>query len=183
MLDLAKSYIRDADIGLISIVWEWRNQKHIREMMFHREYIEWEEHVSWFHSMLVNNNKFLKIFYYNSLPMGVITFSSSENNPAIQEWGFYIGDKEAPKGMGTLLGICALDEYFSDETHIFLKAEVLEFNTKSLFFHKKLGFVNVNVEKESYEINDQKYSIYHFLIERNRWKRIRNQLIKNIKCR
>lgn len=179
MLSFSKCSIKDADTSLKEIIWKWRNQDHIRKMMFHQEYIGWEDHLIWFQNMVFSKNCNLKVFYYNNIPEGVITFKGNGNKSS--EWGFYLGEKNHAKGLGTLLGIYALDEYFSDIQNNILTAQVLEFNAVSISFHKKMGFINVSIKKNIYEMNGEKYSIFDFLITREQWNDKRGELIKE--CR
>lgn len=177
MLDFLKGYVKPADDSMIEIIWKWRNQEHIRKMMFHQDYIEWEDHVKWFRNILSATNKFLNVFYYDSLPKGIITFQSVEDNTNTFEWGFYLGDLETSKGMGTLLGIHAIDSYFNKNNCETLVAKVLEFNTKSLAFHKRLGFSQINLKTE-YILKNKEYAVYHFILNKDQWIKKRVQLIE-----
>ena len=57
------------------------------------------------------------------------------------DWGFYIGEQTAPKGLGTVLGYKALEYIFEQLKMRKVCAEVLDYNEASIHFHKKLGFI------------------------------------------
>lgn len=177
MLELKKCQLKDLNEEHLKLVWRWRNQSFIRDMMFHHEYIEWENHLKWFEKICLDESVTVKLFYYNGEPMGLVSLNLIENNDSIQEWGFYIGNAQATKGMGTLLGITLLDEYFADPHHKLLKAKVIEFNIKSMCFHEKIGFEKYKIVHDSYERNLKKYDVHHFSINRERWQQKRQELI------
>ncbi len=173
-LDLTRCTLKRIQEENAKLLWNWRNQDFVRKMMFHSEFIDLEKHLKWLNLSLVNPDKQLYLFSYNKEPMGMITFSYQYTKNS--NWGFYIGNSKAPKGMGTLLGITALNEFFSSNSNKTLNAQVLEFNTKSIFLHKKLGFVLKKVT-----LNKEKIKIYHFSINKSLWLTQRSIIERKLK--
>lgn len=176
MLDINKSRLEDLSESTKIIVLEWRNQDHIRSMMFNQNKITVQEHEKWFKSLKINQNQIVKVFYYDDIPMGVVTFTKIKNTP-LYEWGFYIGNVEAPKGLGTLLGICALDCYFISMNQHKLLGEVLAYNQKSISFHEKLGFKQEGILRKHYMVNKELYDVYLFGMLKEEWFEIRQHFI------
>ncbi|MEC3885215.1 UDP-4-amino-4,6-dideoxy-N-acetyl-beta-L-altrosamine N-acetyltransferase [Halobacillus sp. HZG1] len=133
--------LRDVERADLPMIWKWRNAEHIRIHMYHDQWIPWEDHVSWFERDQQNPSSYTKLFIYKERPLGVVRFTNIDQKQGTCEWGFYIGDPEAPKGAGTAMGMLGLDFMFVTVGIRKVCAEVLDVNVASLRFHEKLGFV------------------------------------------
>lgn len=125
----------------LPFVLEWRNSERIRKNMYSEEPISWENHCSWFSS--IQNKESIQYYIVEHLerPFGVVNFTEINRTHHTCNWGFYVGDTEAPRGSGTALGFLGLVEAF-EHLHIRkLCAEVISFNEASIRFHRKLGFI------------------------------------------
>lgn len=177
---LSKCSLKEIDAETSSLVRDWRNQEHIRTMMFNQEIISLEDHEKWIASLNNNLNRIVKVFFFDNNPMGVVSFSRLSFNDPVYEWGFYIGNIDAPRGMGTYLAITAIDYYFSKLAENKLYAEVLAFNKKSLVFHEKLGFIEEGIETMKYELNQKYYDIHSYGMLKETWLEHRRKLIKKL---
>ncbi|MFZ0475637.1 MAG: UDP-4-amino-4,6-dideoxy-N-acetyl-beta-L-altrosamine N-acetyltransferase [Halobacillus sp.] len=137
MNDFQLRRMEKADLPL---VWQWRNAEHIRTHMYNNQIIPWEEHLAWFEREQSNPSSASKIFIHQGRPLGVVRFTGIDQENETCKWGFYIGDKDAPKGSGTIMGILALDFIFETFPIRKVCAEVLDTNQVSLRYHEKLGF-------------------------------------------
>jgi UDP-4-amino-4,6-dideoxy-N-acetyl-beta-L-altrosamine N-acetyltransferase len=124
----------------LKLVLEWRNADHIRPFMNNDDFIQLEDHYRWFESVEKDASKLVKLCFYKEKPIGLVHFSQINPKNKTCEWGFYIGDKNCPRWSGKIMGILALDFLFNDRHIRKLCAQVLDFNNKSLSYHKKLGF-------------------------------------------
>ncbi|WP_102692919.1 UDP-4-amino-4,6-dideoxy-N-acetyl-beta-L-altrosamine N-acetyltransferase [Rummeliibacillus pycnus] len=175
MLNLRLCSLEDIKPRYVQLVLEWRNQKQIREMMFNSNIIQLDEHRKWIES-LDQGDKIAKVFCYNGLPMGVIQFTYLNREANIGEWGFYIGNSQAPKGMGTLLGFTAINFLFNDLKLRKLCAEVLSFNKISLSFHQKLGFSKDGVLRQHVLKKGDFYDVHIFSMFKNEWENHKEQI-------
>ena len=132
--------LRDMENADLPLVWQWRNAEHIRRHMYNNQIIPWEEHLAWFEKEQSDPSSVSKIFIHQDRPLGVVRFTHIDHENETCKWGFYIGDKDAPKGSGTAMGILALDFIFGTFPIRKVCAEVLDTNQVSLRYHKKLGF-------------------------------------------
>lgn len=132
--------LRDMENADLPVVWKWRNAEHIRTHMYNNQFIPWEDHVAWFEREQSKPSSVSKVLIHQDRPLGVVRFTNIDHENETCKWGFYIGEKDGPKGSGTIMGILALDFIF--ETYPIRKvcAEVLDFNMVSLRYHEKLGF-------------------------------------------
>ncbi|UQZ37736.1 UDP-4-amino-4,6-dideoxy-N-acetyl-beta-L-altrosamine N-acetyltransferase [Paenibacillus sp. PK3_47] len=124
----------------INLVWEWRNADHIRPFMNQDDIIPLDEHIAWVKAVEKDASKVLKLCFYQEKPVGLVSFSRIDSKNHTCEWGFYIGDKSCPAGSGKIMGILALDYIFKEQPMRKVCAQILDFNWKSLSYHRKLGF-------------------------------------------
>lgn len=124
----------------LKLVLEWRNAEHIRPFMNTDDFIQLEDHYRWFESVEKDTSKLVKLCFYKEEPIGLVNFSQIDPKNKTCEWGFYIGDKTCPRWSGKIMGILALDFLFKERHMRKLCAQILDFNSKSLSYHKKLGF-------------------------------------------
>lgn len=122
----------------LKLVLEWRNAAHIRPFMNHDDCIPLEDHYRWFESVEKDAGKLVKLCFYKEYPIGLVNFSQIDPRNKTCEWGLYIGDKACPRGSGKIMGILALDLIFRHMRKV--TAQILDFNSRSLSYHQKLGF-------------------------------------------
>ena len=118
----------------------WRNSDRVRRHMITTHRIGSAEHDAWFARALSDPHQRHFIFHYDCRPLGLVSFSDISEEGKSAMWGFYIGEADAPRGMGTLMGWCALDQaYFALGLDV-VTAKVVAANTGSLGMHERLGF-------------------------------------------
>jgi len=159
----------DATEGHLKLIYNWRNQSFIREVMYDSEPLKWDNHVDWFRSVINDDRKYVKILYYNDIPYGLANFQMTDALASIGEWGFYIGEREAPKGMGKLLAYCMLNFLFEDVKVKKVCAEVISFNDTSLKFHQKVGFKLEGILRQHFSKNGEYYNIHVFGLLQDEW--------------
>ncbi|HEY9857801.1 MAG TPA: UDP-4-amino-4,6-dideoxy-N-acetyl-beta-L-altrosamine N-acetyltransferase [Stenomitos sp.] len=118
----------------------WRNSERIRTCMFTDQPIALEAHRAWWDRAKSNPQAEHLVFERDGLPLGVVNVTQIDRHHGRCSWGFYIGEAEAPRGSGTVMGILALDHIFHRLGVRKLCAEVLGSNAASLGYHLKLGF-------------------------------------------
>ena len=162
----------------IELIYKWRNQPTIRSVMYDSEPINWDKHVAWFNSISKNDMKYAKILIYDQVPYGMGNISIKDKKNAIGEWGFYIGEQNAPKGMGTVLAYKMLEFIFEDLNIRKLCAEVLDYNEKSIKFHEKVGFQKEGILREHVYKNDCYCDIHLYSYFKKDWNKSKAQLEK-----
>lgn len=161
---------RDVTSEHIEIIYNWRNELSIRKVMYNSDFLKWEEHINWFESLLKDDSRFMKILYYEDIPYGIANFYYSDCKANVGNWGFYIGDKNAPKGMGKVLAYAMLEFLFYELNVRKVSGEVLEFNSISINFHEKIGFTKEGVLRKHILKNEQFYDVYLYSIFKNEWE-------------
>lgn len=153
----------------LEIIYKWRNDPLIRRVMYNSNLLKWEDHVKWFQMLQTDEEKVLRILYYDGIPYGVANFRVLNKESGVGEWGFYIGEKNAPKGMGKALAYMMLNFLFDNMKIHKVCAEVLDYNTISLNFHEKIGFEKEGVLRK-HILKDGRYCDIHlFSILKNEW--------------
>lgn len=137
-----RAKLKNIQLEDLQLVLEWRNQDHIRNVMFNSNTIMMEQHTTWFENLQNSNTAISKVFYFDEIPYGVVNIHQMNPVHNSCEWGFYIGEASAKKGLGTVLGYTALNYIFKELHMRKVNAEVIENNPKSRVFHEKLGFTH-----------------------------------------
>ncbi|GAX88911.1 UDP-4-amino-4,6-dideoxy-N-acetyl-beta-L-altrosamine N-acetyltransferase [Effusibacillus lacus] len=141
MLRREDCLIRGIEEQDLDLVLRWRNSERIRTHMYTDHLISPAEHRSWFERVKQGNGPICKIFEHKGIPLGVVNFTQIDRNHHRCQWGFYIGESDAPKGSGSAMGYLSLQFAFEEINLNKVCAEVFAFNSVSLGYHKKLGFV------------------------------------------
>lgn len=161
----------------------WRNQSHIREVMLQQEEILWENHRSWYHSLAENPTKLSKVFTVSNIDYGILNISEWSKVNNCCSWGFYIGDREAPKGTGLLMGFTSLNYIFIELGMRKVCAEVIETNVVSHRFHVKLGFRLDGILRKQIRCQDKYEDLYIYSLFANEWIKKRKQIEEELKRR
>jgi len=163
-------YLRNATFEDLSMILKWRNKTEVRNMMFNSNIIEMDEHVKWFKKVNMSGSSAeTKIFFYDGIPYGVVNIYEIDSNNGTCRWSFYIGEEGAPAGLGKVLSFFAINYIFNDLKLQKLYAEVIEYNKKSYFLHKKLGFKQEGF-LEAQKIKDgESINVYLFGLLKSSW--------------
>ncbi|GGL54451.1 UDP-4-amino-4,6-dideoxy-N-acetyl-beta-L-altrosamine N-acetyltransferase [Sporolactobacillus putidus] len=163
--------LEDIKESHLEMVLNWRNQECIRKYMFHNERIAMEEHLRWFHQMTLNPFKWVKIFYLNDCPSGFVQINRLSDHDC--EWGLYIGNQQAPRGAGTIMGYLTIRYIFE---HLLLNkiyAEVVSFNKRSIAYHEKLGFCKNGLQIREVPERDKEADVIQMCLTKESWRRNR----------
>ncbi|MGZ4161028.1 MAG: UDP-4-amino-4,6-dideoxy-N-acetyl-beta-L-altrosamine N-acetyltransferase [Neobacillus sp.] len=161
------------------IIYQWRNSEQIRVNMYNDQPIPYENHCQWFEDIMQNQAAFYRLFLCQNKPLGFISFKNSNRQNQTCVWGFYIGESNAPKGSGTIMGSLALDYAFHHLNMRKIIGEVLSFNKKSERFHQKLGFIREGIFKDELRRNDQFIDVIRFALFKDQWERQKEKLNLN----
>lgn len=174
-----RAYLKSMTDKDLDLVLSWRNQDFVRNMMYSSEIISKEEHVAWFEKIQTDTKSEAKVFYFDGKPYGVVNIHEINYLNGTCEWSFYIGEKNAPPGIGAILGCLAVDYIFNDLCLRKLCAEVMEFNYKSLHFHRKLGFQQEGILEEHVKKQGEFVDVYLLRLFKSEWLKQSNQIKKN----
>lgn len=164
----------------LDIVLEWRNSDRIRNNMYNDRIILAEEHKNWFHRIVQKDNESYLLFRINNVPTGLVYFNDIDLKHKHCLWGFYIGDPQAPKGSGTILGLLGLDFVFSTFDMIKVYGDVLSYNSPSLKFHEKLGFTNEGRFIRHIEKKGEFFDVIRYALFKHEWDVYRKEIINHL---
>lgn len=145
---LKKAEVKCLTEADLEMVLNWRNQDTIRAMMYTSRLISSDEHLNWFKQLQNNPSSRSLLFYFEDQPYGVVNINRINPTNLTCDWGFYMGEEAAPKGLGTVLGYKALEYIFKKLQMRKVCAEVLDYNEPSIHFHRKLGFIEEGCLRE-----------------------------------
>lgn len=121
------------------LIFDWRNQDHIREASLNADPFIWENHVAYLEKALANpENHLWCIYQEDGADLGLTNAKRQVDGSWV--WGFYIGAASAPKGAGRRMLVQFLRRL--SKTHGFsgVEATVLAANPRSRALHESLGF-------------------------------------------
>jgi len=162
----------------LDTVLRWRNSDRIRENMYTDHEISMNEHRVWFDRIRKEAVPLFLVFEYQVKPIGVINVTQIDRRNNKCYWGFYIGDPEAPLGSGTALGYFGLNYIFEVLKVRKLCAEAFAFNSASLKFHKRLGFIEEGRLVQHILRNGRYEDIVSFALFKEDWFRHRSGVEK-----
>ncbi|GEL78481.1 UDP-4-amino-4,6-dideoxy-N-acetyl-beta-L-altrosamine N-acetyltransferase [Tenuibacillus multivorans] len=181
IIDLNAFYLEALSEPYLEKVLEWRNSEPIRSVMYSDHLITWDDHYAWYQRISTDDTSIVRLLFYNEKPVGLVNFSNIDRKNCRCFWGFYIGEANAPKKSGTVMGLLALDMMFEDKNLNKICAEVIESNPKSLHYHKKLGFEEEGLFKKHILKNNQWMDITRLALFREQWKETRGNLLNYFK--
>ena len=168
--------LREVSREDLDYLYEWRNADNVRSFMMNDDIIALDDHYSWFKSIEGDNRKKLMICLYEAKPIGSVQFTIDVKNQTC-EWGFYIGDLSSPPGSGSMMGILALDYAFRQLAVRKVCAQVLDFNVKSLSYHRKLGFEEEGLLKSQIARNGKFINVILFGLLKENWEMVKPFLL------
>lgn len=124
----------------LKLLLQWRNSKRIRKNMLNNQIISWKSHCAWFERLQNSKDKEFFLFSIDGKKVGLVSFIDINLENKNCSWGFYIGEKTAPKGSGTLMAYYALNHIFDKYDLYKINSVVFRFNKIGIEFHKNLKF-------------------------------------------
>lgn len=122
----------------LETVLAWQKNSKIRQHMFNANLIAASDHVSWSKSSSRDPSCCLLLVLQHDIPLGFAQFHISRCG-TVADWGFYV-DPDGPKGQGLALGQSVLSFGFDELQLHRVTGQVLNDNTRSIKFHKRMGF-------------------------------------------
>lgn len=153
----------------LSLVLQWRNDPRIRQFMVTQHEISLTEHSAWFARASVDPSRRLLLLEDLGSPVAYVQLSSVKPG-GVADWGFY-ASPDAPRGTGSLLGRMVLDYAFLELGLHKVCGQALEFNTRSIALHERLGFVREGVMRDQHLINGQYHAYVCFGLLQHEWRR------------
>lgn len=158
--------LQETDLCLIL---PWRNDPAVRQAMFSQHEISYQEHQAWF--LRTKNDPGAHWFIWHdadNVPQGVVYFTELDVKQKNAFWGFYTSPS-APPGSGTRMALEAIDYVLGEFSLIKLNSEVLASNTRSLIYHKKIGFIEGSCFREKHFNEAQHINVIRLCLLASAW--------------
>lgn len=130
--------LRKCDIGDCDLLYQWSNDKIVRQNAFNTSPIPYSDHVNWFGKSLESNTRFIFICMMDSIPVGMIRIDVDNTEATIS---YLVDQKHRGIGVGThmlkLLQDIVANDYKNIEKLIGL---VKKENTASCKAFEKVGY-------------------------------------------
>lgn len=143
--------------------------------MYSSHEISRDEHESWFSSMLMDNSKRWLILNFRQQDCAVIYFSDIVGADSCS-WGFYSAPF-APRGISLIVELAGLEYAFENLSIHSLKCEVLSGNKQVINLHKKTGFTQEGLLRQSRDTPRGREDVVLFGMKKNHWPFARKLLL------
>lgn len=164
--------LRPLEARDIETIFRWRNSAKVRRYMFNTSEIKWEDHCKWFQKTQQAKRTMFFVFEWNARAFGAVYFDESPEDLTGLRWGFYVAPEHENAGYGSVMGFMGLSLAFGDLGASSVIGEVLEFNVKSIDFHRKLGFSELGTRRSS--ANGPAQNVLVFQIRADEWRAARD---------
>jgi UDP-4-amino-4,6-dideoxy-N-acetyl-beta-L-altrosamine N-acetyltransferase len=161
--------LRPLSQGDLDLVLAWRNSDRVRSCMYTDHLISPEEHRLWFEATREAEFPCTLVFEYRGEPAGMKSISRIDRTSNRCHWGFYLGERELPRGAGSAMGFLALEYIFERQGFRKLCAEAFAFNEGSLRYHARLGFLQEGRFAAHVLKNGQYHDVLSFALFRETW--------------
>jgi UDP-4-amino-4,6-dideoxy-N-acetyl-beta-L-altrosamine N-acetyltransferase len=138
--------VRPVTAADLDMLLEWRNHDDVRRFMCTQHRITPAEHQAWFVRQSSDPCQHPLVFEGDGEPLGFVKLNVIADGQ-VAEWGFYVSPIAAP-GTGRRLGRTALSHAFGILRLHKVSGRALAFNTPSIRFHERMGFVREGVLRQ-----------------------------------
>lgn len=180
MFNLTETRLRPLEYSDLRQVLAWRNSERIRQSMFTKHLIVWEEHLAWFERLQHRTDQAVLLFLYKDINLGVINFTSIEQANSCCEWGFYIGAEDAPPSSGTAMGLLGLDYAFEQLAMQTIKGQCYVNNIASIRYHEKMGFQFIKQLELWLDSQGGSQTVKLFELKKSAWEQQRLKLYPQV---
>jgi len=161
--------LRPATLDDSVLIFEWRNQDRVRNMMFNKDKIAWDDHRSRFNLALRAEQHMFFVFEFASKPVGIVQFSQFDGENRRCHWGYYMGFDPAPENAAKQMAFCACEHIFETLLYERLVADVLEFNERSQRYLRGCGFSCDGILRHEIRGPGVWHDVHRFSILRAEW--------------
>ncbi len=162
----------------LEMVLNWRNSDRIRANMYTDQIITLEEHLAWYDKIKDDSSRIYLICEYQNQPIGLVNFTNIDKKNNKCDWGFYLGEIDAPLGSGIMMEFLALEYAFEKLNIRKLCCEVLSFNNKVVKLHKKFYFEEEGIFKKHIYKNNEYNDVICLALFKDRWLENQENLSK-----
>lgn len=161
--------LREVQESDLSQILEWRNSERIRNFSYNNSVIDPADHRRWFENLKQVSNRKVLVFECDHRPAGVVQFFDFDFEKRECKWGFYLGLENLPRGAGSEMGRLALTYAFDRLGIDRIAGEAISHNSKSIHFHKKMGFSQEGILEHQVFRDEKWLDIVLFSITRQQW--------------
>ncbi len=158
----------------------WRNQAHVREVMYTDHEITAAEHEAWFIKALDDKDSCHLILERNLTPQAFINFSSIDRKNRKCFWGYYLISPHNSRGSGSVMAWFSLDWCFRVLGMRKLFCESFASNQKACSLYRKLGFTQEAVFREHALKNGLPQHVLGFSLLSEEWSRLSGDLERKL---
>lgn len=151
----------------------WRNADHVRNETLSGDVIDSDRHAEWIKKNLSLPFPMHYVFSSIHRPLGIVGVKNLDEQMQA-EWGFHFGVTDAPKGAATTMLSAFLKLVFEHMKLNRVNARVITSNAKSIYLHKKLGFIKDNVKSGEINRHGTPVDVIYYHYDAEQWRSVRD---------
>lgn len=97
---MAEAYLKKAEREHMGLLFEWANDKAVRQNSFNTKRIDYESHQKWFSEKINSKESVIYIYCYNEIPMGQVRVDIKKDNGLIS---YSVDSKYRSQGHGGMI--------------------------------------------------------------------------------
>ena len=164
--------IRKLEESDSSNVRKWRNQAHVREVMYTDHEITVAEHEAWIIRALNNDDSCYLILERNGSPQAFINFTSIDQKNGKCFWGYYLISPHNGGGIGSVMAWFSLDWCFRVLGMRKLFCESLASNRRACSLYRKFSFTREAVFRDHVLKDGAPQQVLGFSLLSDEWSRV-----------
>lgn len=173
LMNIILRNIQEADLEKIM---NWRMLPEVTKYMYTDPELTIEDQKRWYKRISLDKNCKYWIIQVNNIDIGLMCLTEIDEKNSRCGWAYYIADTSfRGKGLAGILECNIYDYVFYELKLNKLWCEVLAFNEKVIYIHKKFGSEIEGVLRQHIYKNGQFYDVVIMAILKEKWDNIRKK--------
>lgn len=180
MIALDELVLRPMAEGDRDKVLAWRNADHVRRFMYTDHIISQAEHCEWFKRVTADPSCEYLIAAFRDMPVGVVNITQINKRHGTCFWGFYIGPRDRPRGVGILMEFHAIDLMVDHHGIRKISCEVIASNASVTKMHKRFGFEQEGLLRRHIEKDGRFEDVVRLALLTEKWPAHRARILERL---
>ena len=155
---------------------KWRMSPTVDSVSLTSPKLTIEKQRKWFKNILLDNTKEYFVIKYKDIEIGIAYIFDIDKINNSCSFGLYIGEENyLIMGVGSITELKILEYVFEKLKINRLYGKVMSNNKKVIKMHKKFGFIEEGILRESVFKNNQYYNIHYISMLKSEWANNKNK--------
>ncbi len=158
----------------------WRNQRHVRSVMYNGHEIAGSEHRAWFSRVITQSDASYLILEHAGTPEAFVSFTSIDEKNRKCFWGYYLISSQHVPGTGSVMAWFSLDWCFRILKMRKLCCESLATNFRACALYRKFGFTQEAMFRAHVFKDGLAHDVNGFSLLSEEWGKLEKKLAEKL---